>query len=599
MARYCVDKYGLDKRWRIAVTNPKSATTDANARFAANIADVPLGKQVGFVYRGSPSTSFDKNTRVLYLTDGYLLAQAKSDKNLGRFAAVIIDEAHERPVPSDVCMYYCRAALVNRKDDFKLVVMSATIDPTQFVSFFERQNLRVNVIYAAGQSTHHIEPFFLTTIPADIVSKCIETVFGILETSNHGDIIVFVATSKEAESACIKFNDICKTNNKHCVEALCSTLYSRMPISAQQDSVRLVDPKKDKGKKRRVLFTTPIAESSFTFANAVFVVDSGFELRSTWDPSAHADIITKTYTSQAQITQRKGRVGRVAPGFCFHLYTKEVFDSLPKFPSPTILTIDFTDDILSFIIQLGIDDTRKMLSDLITPPSIEQIEGALAFLQFHGILDSNLNISPLGLAIYKLSISTKTSVKNTLLLYTGTLFKSLSDTSVLCAIAEETGGDFMKLWSTDRFDKINKKIASVIDSMSDHRTLVQVFNTFVKGHKRLPDVFHFDTWNKISAKLDMIQSYAKSDNTFDISPPASKIDLSATDPFIAAVLSARAYNAFNLKTGNAFPHKPTQFIKVDSDFHKVKHLNGVYDTLVNNGREFSARLITWTKYPLI
>ena len=170
---------------------------------------------------------------MLYLTDGYLLAKARSDPDLSNFKSVIIDEAHERPVPSDICLYYCRSALVSRGEDFRLVVMSATIDPTEFVEFFKRKQLTVNVVYAAGRPNYPIQTFFMKTTPdvKDSVKVANDTVLKVLNDSEGGDVIVFVATSKDADYGCKKFNENCKSA---CAESICSRLYSRLPVAEQK-----------------------------------------------------------------------------------------------------------------------------------------------------------------------------------------------------------------------------------------------------------------------------------------------------------------------------------------------------------------------------
>ena len=146
---------------RVVVTIPKIVTVRSAAQTATMTLDAEIGAEIGYHHRGSPPAAFDRSRcRLLYATDGILLAQAVHDPLLSEYAAVIVDEAHERPVPTDMLLSGMRDALKARPE-MRLVVMSATIDPAVFRDYYEKAGLTVGVVQVAGGTMHPIERVFL------------------------------------------------------------------------------------------------------------------------------------------------------------------------------------------------------------------------------------------------------------------------------------------------------------------------------------------------------------------------------------------------------------------------------------------------------
>lgn len=407
-------KYGIvnhlmqatDGRSRcVAITNPKAATTLENASFGAKCLDVELGAEVGALYRGAPQSYYDaRRAHLLYLTDGYLLNFSRNDPLFDGFSAVILDEAHERPVPTDFLLLALRRALSSgSRPDLRLVIMSATIDTEPFVSYFSKVGCTVGVVSVSGASNHPVRSLFLkrdlappppqgfssATPPAayliagsmlaarilehnediakkasdvleriDISSHCASSTKKISRASRQegagaeepgkGHIIFFVPTSRDAAQGCRLHDAHCSltpSSHRLCEPVACRPLYSKLPVEEQQLAVHDPVPPID----RKVIYATNIAESSVTVKGLDYVIDSGMELDNTFDPLTHGSRIEKQFTTQAQVRQRLGRAGRLRPGTAIHLYTAKQFCQMPTFPDPTILQIDITDELINML----------------------------------------------------------------------------------------------------------------------------------------------------------------------------------------------------------------------------------------------------------
>ena len=436
-----VHKGGLAPAKKVAVTNPKATTTHSNAEYGAMTADVTLGREVGELFRGSSAATYSKEvTRILYLTDGYLLNLARNDPLFSEYAVLILDEAHERPVPTDFLMLAIRRALVGgQRPDLRVVIMSATIDTSPFVKYFTVDGQeKVGIVSVSGTPNYPVTSLFMPkslstkgylaaglqavnnlVISADNKAHK-ATFFGLGEVEadasacspseekpaasppqrsqrapGDGHILFFVPTSKDAAQGCKLFDSTCRQDKKCDVAVACRPLYSKLSQSEQRLAVdNVVAPI-----ERKIVFATNIAESSLTIRNLDVVIDSGLQLTSAWDAATCGQVIKKQFTSRAQIRQRLGRVGRQRPGTALHLYTKEDFCKLPEYPDPTILTIDVTDELMNMLRSKGHDQHGSSSSTssltaciqdfhtLLTPPHAVQVLSAISILHFYRVVN--------------------------------------------------------------------------------------------------------------------------------------------------------------------------------------------------------------------
>lgn len=489
---------------QVAVTNPKSMVTLNNARYAALLLDTTLGKgRVGASFRGSPSdaSSHGGTDTLQFVTDGYLVAQSRQDPLFSKYSVVVIDEAHERTVQIDNLLFRLRRALRQRKD-FRVVIMSATIDSNLFSKYFENHEdvenpLSVGVTHVSGQSNFDVESIYIPTAGSQPVSQTME---GIMESAGLDaisramrragpgeDILFFVPTSRDAELGCRMLSDACREGKMggsgECVKTKCSTLYSKLSKERQEDAKSVIV---EEPFDRKIIFATNLAESSLTLPTLTIVIDSGLELSNTWVPRSHTYRLQRVMSTQAQIMQRMGRVGRTRPGTCYHLYSREERARQPMYPSPSILEVDITDDFLSMMREDGASFSSVCIdySMYLTPPKPVQVAATASVLAFYRLIDftkveNNNNkdipvhfhaidfdalskcedlravskmydgkITSLGKVALDTMKKFKLGLWNALLLVSGIVYDVGHDAAILTSILEECSSDPSALWNS-------------------------------------------------------------------------------------------------------------------------------------------------------
>lgn len=448
---------------RVAVTNPKSSTTRANAEYAALCMDVPVGAEVGYHFRGSLASAKSAKTKLLYVTDGILLAQARRDPMLSEYGCIIIDEAHERPPPVDFLLQAC-IDIMRARPAFRLIIMSATIDANIFLDYFKVRDISTGAIFAKGVQSHEVRHVYLPHvgrgIPRDYFADGLAQLEEILSTSSQGDILWFVPTSADAVQGCRLFS----SRKSQVASVLCTELFSKATADAKAAALT---PPPDPY-IRKVIFATNIAESSFTFPGLAYVIDSGLELQSSWDPARRCQVIRRAMASQAQLKQREGRVGRQGPGTVHHLYSEKARLALPEYPVARILAMDLTQEILSMLTHQNLGDVIRSCGNLLTPPSPGQVASAVSFLHYHDlvIIPPNLTyedakwhcrefqdvkdileisdggqLTPMGMAVHGLIVGAKVSPWNALITVHGAMCGLLDDSFNLAILLEELSAD--------------------------------------------------------------------------------------------------------------------------------------------------------------
>lgn len=393
--------YTMNFNGNIVITNPKQLTTRDNAEFSAKISDVELGTIIGYKYKGSNKKFVSDKTRLLYVTDGLILATIlNGDYLLSEYIAVIIDEAHERHIQIDLLLRLLKDVILARPE-FRLIIMSATINADIFEKYYgSDSNIKFGSMSVSGKTNYPIQQNWLNpTIKINrsnyldlAVDKCFEII-----SNNPGNIIVFVPTQNDAINGCLKIKDNCsklmKTKTFKCDKLYCVEVYSKMHDKNKKIAIDK-DLYKTKGYDYKIIFATNVAESSITFDGLIYVIDSGYELANYFDFNDNSYVVTKSYTSQAQIKQRIGRVGRTQSGTAFHLYTLETFNKFKPYPEPNILVVDLTDFMLNLIHHYKtIQNTLIIINQLITIPFIEQIILAickLAHIKAIKLIDPNI-----------------------------------------------------------------------------------------------------------------------------------------------------------------------------------------------------------------
>ncbi len=392
---------------KIAISLPKQIIAKSAAEFAAKTLDVKIGNQVGYQYKGSDSSGRSNNNLLLYATDGTIVSKLMKDPLLMDYKAVIIDEAHERKVQIDFLLYLLKNTVQARKD-FKLIIMSATVNEQIFKDYFDEfyVNNQFATINIGAKTNYPIESIFL---PKSIYktanfNEYMEEGYKILkkimlDDTEYNNILFFVTSSNEAMKLCEKMSldsDFINGNN----ENLCVEMYSGMNNEKQELAQDVSLYKTKYNKKRKIVIATNVVESSLTIDGIKYVIDSGVELVGYYDPINNCKVLKRQMITHAQAKQRMGRTGRTGPGICYHLYMRDEFENkMIRFPEPTIRISDITSESLKLLADPSVhnfNDLINIYGKFIEPPREIYIRSCFEKLKQLNLINENNEISKLG-----------------------------------------------------------------------------------------------------------------------------------------------------------------------------------------------------------
>jgi pre-mRNA-splicing factor ATP-dependent RNA helicase DHX16 len=366
---------------KVACTQPRRVAAISVANRVAEELGERVGKQCGFMVRFEERTSPD--TRIIYATDGLMVRLAVSDPSLQDYGAIIIDEAHERTLSSDILMGLLKEIMTVRPD-LKVIISSATIKAQAFSSFFgdcpifniPGRTFAVEIMHSQQPEANYLSAA-ITTIWQIHVSKS-GTGKGDFE---KGDILVFLTGEEEIIAAATSLEETAKKLGNRVPPLEVRPIYSAMPSEEQQ---KIFLPAT--GGSRKIVLSTNIAETSLTIDGITEVIDSGFQKINTYDGRIGVESLVIVPCSKASANQRAGRAGRNQPGRCFRLYTRFSYtNELPDETEPEIRRQNLLSTVL-LLKSLGIHDLINF--ELMDAPPSTTIIRSLELLYGLGCLDS-------------------------------------------------------------------------------------------------------------------------------------------------------------------------------------------------------------------
>jgi ATP-dependent RNA helicase DDX35 len=456
----------------IVCTQPRRIAATTVASRVATEFGCALGNEVGYAVRFDAQCDNEK-TVIKYCTDGLLLRETMDDPLLSKYSAVMVDEAHERSLQSDLVMGLLKKIQRKRKD-LRIIVASATVDAVKLKEFFE-----TNVSPAADPSqdtaciisvegrTYPVDLQYLEHPVSNYLRGAVETVLEINKYEDKGDILVFLPGAEEIDSAIALLEEWMDTE-KSLDRLLAIPLYSSLPSAMQLKAFETAPQG-----MRKAIFATNIAETSVTIPGVRFVVDCGFVKMKYFNVESGIDALITCPISKASARQRAGRAGRMQEGKCFRLMTEKAFESLQDHTTPEMQRTDISWAVLQ-LKALGIDDVLHF--DFLSPPPAESMIYSLELLYSLGAIDDNCKLTRIGEQMAEMPIEPRLA-KSLLSSFDLGCSEELLSIAAMCSV-EYPFISVRNKANAEAKQRLLDCVSEFAAADGDHMTLLNIYNAF-------------------------------------------------------------------------------------------------------------------------
>ena len=400
----------------VAITQPRRvAATSVSQRVAEERGCDLGGSDVGYKVRFDSNVGAATGSRLTFMTDGVLVRECVGDGSLQKYRTVMLDEAHERSVDTDVLFGLVKRAVERRRgapgDRLRCVVASATLDAEKFAKYFDG----CPVLRVPGR-THPVDVYHskqtqvMTRFgPASrsYVGAAVDVALQLHRSQPPGHVLIFLTGQDEIEEACANLRteaaQIEDEAQKHGELAgprlLALPLYGALPA----DVANRVFGDVDENEIRKVVVATNIAETSLTVPGVKYVVDTGYVKMKGYDPSRAVASLVVVPISKVSAEQRAGRAGRTTSGQCYRLYSKQCFANMAPETIPEIRRSSMCSVALA-LKSLRVDDVLDF--DFLDAPDETQLACALLELHALGALDAanKGRLTDVGFAMSRLAL---------------------------------------------------------------------------------------------------------------------------------------------------------------------------------------------------
>lgn len=392
LAQYMYEDGFTSDSKTIGITQPRRVAAMSVAKRVALEMNVPLGDEVGYSIRFEDQSS--SKTRIKFMTDGILLREVLLDNMLEKYSCIIIDEAHERSLNTDVLLGILKSLLRDRKD-LKLIITSATMNAAKFSKFFGNapqltipgRTFPVQINYSKFPVSDYVESAIIQAVNIH-VSTSIQSGDILIFMTGQEDIDVTTDMIKERllelyikQGKALTFDDI--------DDIEIYPIYSALPTELQNRIFRKLDTS-----KRKVVIATNIAETSLTIDGIKYVIDCGYSKLKVYNHRIGLDSLAITPIALANANQRSGRAGRTGPGVAYRLYTDETAESdMYSSTIPEIQRTNLSNTVL-LLKSLEIGDIFKF--PFMDSPPIQTLLNSLYELWSIGAIDNFGGLTGLG-----------------------------------------------------------------------------------------------------------------------------------------------------------------------------------------------------------
>lgn len=386
-------RHGYTKSGIIGVTQPRRVAAVSVARRVAQELGVRLGEEVGYAIRFEDRTS--ERTLIKYLTDGVLLRESLSNPDLKQYSIIILDEAHERSLNTDILLGLVKRLVNLQASKLKILITSATLDGEKVSKFFSN----CPTLNVPGK-LYPVEILHCKERPTSYLESALRTAIDIHVREPEGDVLIFMTGQDDIEKLVSKLEDKVRSLDEgSCMDAIILPLHGSLPPEMQ---VRVFSPPPPNC--RRFIVSTNIAETSLTVDGVVYVIDCGYVKQRQYNPSSGMYSLDVVQISKVQANQRAGRAGRTRPGKCYRLYPSTVYqDEFLDVTVPEIQRSSLAGSVL-YLKSLDLSDINVLKFDFLDPPSSESLEDALRQLYLIDAIDENGSITSVGKTMAELPL---------------------------------------------------------------------------------------------------------------------------------------------------------------------------------------------------
>ncbi|OXG15147.1 pre-mRNA-splicing factor ATP-dependent RNA helicase DHX16 [Cryptococcus neoformans Ze90-1] len=454
-AGYC--KNGM----KVGCTQPRRVAAMSVAARVAEEMGVRLGQEVGYSIRFEDMTS-DK-TVLKYMTDGMLLREFLTDPELSTYSALVIDEAHERTLSTDI-LFGLVKDIARFRPDLRLLISSATLNAQKFADFFDQAP-----IFDVPGRRFPVDMFYTQQPEANYMHAAVTTILQIHTTQPKGDILLFLTGQDEIEAAEESLKETMYALGDKVPELIIAPIYANLPSEMQS---KIFEPTPEGA--RKVVLATNIAETSITIDGVVYVIDPGFVKQNNYNPKTGMSSLVVEPISRASAQQRAGRAGRVGPGKAFRLYTKWAFKN--ELLQDTIPEIQRTN--LSMVVlmlkSLGINDVLNF--DFLDKPPADTIIRSFELLYALGALNHKGELTRLGRRMAEFPVDPMLSKA----IINSENYKCTHEVLTIISMLQESGSLLYR--PKDKRVHADKAHKNFIKSGGDHFTLLNIFEQWAESN---------------------------------------------------------------------------------------------------------------------
>uniref|UniRef100_A0A8U7NIS0 RNA helicase n=1 Tax=Corvus moneduloides TaxID=1196302 RepID=A0A8U7NIS0_CORMO len=556
---------------RIGVTQPRRVAAMSVAARVAVEMGTKLGNEVGYSIRFEDCTS--ERTVLKYMTDGMLLREFLTEPDLASYSVIMVDEAHERTLHTDV-LFGLIKDIARFRPQLKVLVASATLDTERFSAFFDHAP-----VFRIPGRRFPVDIYYTKAPEADYLEACVVSVLQIHVTQPPGDILVFLTGQEEIEACVELLQERCRRLGSRLPELLVLPIYANLPSELQ---ARIFQPTPPGA--RKVVVATNIAETSVTIDGIVYVLDPGFCKQKSYSARTGMESLVVTPCSRASANQRAGRAGRVAPGKCFRLYTAWAFQhELEETPVPEIQRADLGSLVL-LLKSLGINDLIHF--DFLDPPPHETLVLALEQLYALGALNHLGELTTLGRRMAELPVEPMLAK----MILASEQYGCTEEVLTVAAMLSVNNAVFYR----PKDKVLHADSARVAFSVpgGDHLVLLNVYNQWVaSGHSLQWCYEHFVQARSLRRARDVRDQLQGLMERVEIAPSSCGANL---DLVRKAITAGFFYHTARLARGGyrTVKHQQPVFIHPNSALFALQPRWVLYHELVCTSKEFMRQVGT-------